>query len=72
MTIRINRFYPKETFVPETVVYSIDVDGKPLVIEHTPARVRLETGGQLFSAEAVERIQQWTEKRTNHEISSWH
>ena len=72
MTIMINRFYPKETFVPEKVTYSIDVDGKPLVIEHIPARVRLETGEQLFSAEAVERIQPLTERRTNHEISSWH
>ncbi len=50
--------YPKETFVPEKVTYTIDVDGKLLVIEHVPARVCLETGEQLFSAETVERIQQ--------------
>ena len=50
--------YPKETFVPEKVIYTIDVDGKLLVIEHVPARVCLETGEQLFSAETVERIQQ--------------
>ena len=50
--------YPKETFVPEKVTYTIDVDGKLLVIEHVPARVGLETGEQLFSAETVERIQQ--------------
>jgi len=49
--------YPKETFVPEKVTYTIDVDGKLLVIEHVPARVCLETGEQLFSAETVERIQ---------------
>ncbi len=49
---------PKETFVPEKVTYTIDVDGKLLVIEHVPARVCLETGEQLFSAETVERIQQ--------------
>jgi len=50
--------YPKETFVPEKVRYTIDIDGKLLVIEHVPARVCLETGEQLFSAETVERIQQ--------------
>ena len=47
-----------ETFVPEKVTYTIEMDGKLLVIEHVPARVCLETGEQLFSAETVERIQQ--------------
>ncbi|MDP1624580.1 MAG: YgiT-type zinc finger protein [bacterium] len=41
---------PKETFVPEKVTYTIDVDGKLLVSERVPARVCLETGEQLFSA----------------------
>ena len=49
---------PKETFFPEKVTYTIDVDSKLLVIEHVPARVCLETGEQLFSAETVDRIQQ--------------
>lgn len=48
--------YTQETFVPENVTYTIDVDGKLLVIEHVPARVCLETGERLFSAETVERI----------------
>lgn len=50
--------YPKETFVPEKVTYTIEVDGQLIVIEHVPARVCVETGEQLFSAETVERIQQ--------------
>ena len=50
--------YPKETFVPQKVTYTIEVDGKLIVIERVPARVSLETGEQLFSAETVERIQQ--------------
>lgn len=50
--------YPKETFVPEKITYTIEVDGKLMVIEHVPARVCVETGEQLFSAETVERIQQ--------------
>lgn len=50
--------YPKETFVPEKVTYTIEVDGQLVVIEHVPARVCVETGEQLFSAKTVERIQQ--------------
>jgi YgiT-type zinc finger domain-containing protein len=50
--------YPKETFVPEKVTYTIEVNSKLTVIEQVPARVCLETGEQLFSAETVERIQQ--------------
>jgi YgiT-type zinc finger domain-containing protein len=49
--------YPKETFVPEKITYTIEVDGRLMVIEHVPARVSVETGEQLFSAETVERIQ---------------
>jgi len=49
--------YPKETFVPEKVTYTIEVEGQLTVIENVPARVCLETGEQLFSAETVERIQ---------------
>jgi len=50
--------YPKETFVLEKVTYTIEIDGKLTVIEQVPARVRIETGEQLFSAVTVERIQQ--------------
>jgi YgiT-type zinc finger domain-containing protein len=49
--------YPNETFVPEKVTYTIEVEGQLTVIENVPARVCLETGEQLFSAETVERIQ---------------
>lgn len=50
--------YPRETFVPEKVTYTIEIDGQLTVIENVPARVCIETGEQLFSAETVERIQQ--------------
>lgn len=55
--------YPKETYVPEKVTYTIEIDGQLTVIEHVPARVCLETGEQLFSAETVERIQQLISSR---------
>lgn len=50
--------YPKETFVPEKITYTIEIDGKLTVIRNVPARVCVETGEQLFSAETVERIQE--------------
>ena len=50
--------YPKETFVPEKVRYTIEIDVKMIVDEQVSAQVCLETGEQLFSAETAERIQQ--------------
>ena len=60
--------YPKETFVPQKVTYTIEVDGKLIVIEHVPARVSLETGEPLFSAETVERIQQLISSKQNPRV----
>jgi YgiT-type zinc finger domain-containing protein len=50
--------YPKETYVPKKVTYTIEIDGKLTVITNVPARVGVETGEQLFSADTVERIQE--------------
>jgi len=50
--------YPKETCVPEKVTYTIEIEGKLTVIRNVPARVCVETGEQLFSAETVGRIQE--------------
>jgi YgiT-type zinc finger domain-containing protein len=47
----------KETFVERKVTYTIEVDGKFIIIENVPARVCLETGERLFSPETVERLQ---------------
>ena len=41
---KIYTAYPKETFVPEKVTYTIEVEGQLTVIENVPARVSLETG----------------------------
>jgi YgiT-type zinc finger domain-containing protein len=53
-----------ETFVERKVTYSIELDGRFILIENVPARVCLETGERLFSPETVERLQQtvWGEK----------
>jgi YgiT-type zinc finger domain-containing protein len=48
----------QETFVEQTVTYTLEIDGKFLIIENVPARVCVETNEQFFSPETVERIQQ--------------
>ena len=47
-----------ETLVEKRVTYSIEVDGRFVIIEDVPARVNIETGEKYFSPETVERLQQ--------------
>ena len=46
-----------EEFVERTVTYTLEVQGKLVIIENVPARVNLETGEQLFAPETVEKLQ---------------
>jgi len=48
----------KETVMETPVTYTIELDGRVVVIENVPARVCMETGERLFSPQTVERIQQ--------------
>ncbi len=54
----MNGGYPKETIIETRVTYTIELDGRVVVIENVPARVCLETGERFFSPQTVERIQQ--------------
>jgi YgiT-type zinc finger domain-containing protein len=47
----------KETLIETTVTYTLEHNGRVIVVEHVPARVCAETGEQLFAPETVERIQ---------------
>ena len=47
-----------ETMVERRVSYTLEVQGKLVVVENVPARVCLETGEQFFSPETVEKLQQ--------------
>jgi hypothetical protein len=47
-----------ETLVEKTVTYSLEMNGKLLLIENVPARVNIETGEQFFSPSTVESLQQ--------------
>jgi YgiT-type zinc finger domain-containing protein len=52
----MNEQHRTETMESRLVTYTIEVDGRIIVIEHVPARVCVETGEQFFAPETVERI----------------
>ena len=45
-----------ETLVDKTVTYTIEHEGRLIVVEHVPARVCEETGETYFAPETVEHI----------------
>ena len=55
----------RETYSEQHVTYTLEMDGKFYIVEHVPARVCLETGGQYFSPETVENIQKiiWEQRK---------
>lgn len=46
-----------ETMKETKVTYTLEMDGKFVIIENVPARVCEETGEQFFSPETVDRLQ---------------
>ncbi len=46
----------KETLIDTEVTYTLQHQGRLILIEHVPARVCKETGEQYFSPETVEHI----------------
>ncbi len=54
---------PEEAFVEQTVTYTLEVQGRFIIIEHVPARVSLQTGERFFSPDTVEQLQKmvWEE-----------
>lgn len=50
--------YPEETLVEQRVTYSLEIDGKFIVVENVPARVSVETGERYFAPKTVERLQE--------------
>ena len=47
----------EETFLEQRVTYSLEVEGRFVIVEHVPARVSVRTGERFFSPETVERLQ---------------
>jgi YgiT-type zinc finger domain-containing protein len=62
----------KETLVEQKVTYTIELDGKFIIVENVPARVCLETGERFFAPETVERLQQtvWEGRRPQRVIET--
>jgi YgiT-type zinc finger domain-containing protein len=56
--------------VERNVTYTLEVEGRIVIVENVPARVCEETGEQYFSPETVERLQQliWEEKEPKRTI----
>ncbi len=59
-----------EPLVEQKVTYTLQMNGKLIVVENVPARVNLETGEQLFAPETVERLQKmiWYQKKPSRVI----
>ncbi|MCL4489099.1 MAG: YgiT-type zinc finger protein [Chloroflexi bacterium] len=59
-----------EKLVDRKVTYTLEVEGKLVIIENVPARVNTETGEQLFAPETVERLRKmvWERKRPSRLI----
>jgi len=60
----------QEMLVEREVTYTLEVNGKLIVIENVPARMNLETGEQFFSPDTVERLQQmiWAQREPKRVI----
>ena len=61
-----------ETFVERNVTYTVEIDGKFVIVENVPARVCLETGERYFSPETVERLQRtiWGQKKPSRYVET--
>ncbi len=62
----------EETFVEKEVTYTLEVQGRFIIIEHVPARVSPQTGERFFSPDTVEQLQTivWDEKAPSRVIET--
>ena len=62
----------EETFVEQKVTYTLEVEGRFIIIEHVPARVSLRTGERFFSPETVECLQKivWEQRPPSRVIET--
>jgi YgiT-type zinc finger domain-containing protein len=62
----------QEHLVERLVTYTLEVDGRLIVVEHVPARVNEETGERFFAPETVERLQRiaWGERAPSRVVET--
>ena len=58
--------------IEDRVTYTIELDGKWIIIEGVPAKVCPQCGGKLFSPKTVERLQQiaWGQKKPRRTVET--
>jgi YgiT-type zinc finger domain-containing protein len=59
-----------ETMIEQRVTYTLEVEGKIVIVENVPARVCVETGEQFFSPETVELLQKmiWEDRKPSRVV----
>ncbi|MEG3876415.1 YgiT-type zinc finger protein [Microcoleus sp. herbarium7] len=70
--IRVRNDIWKETMVEQKVTYTLEINGKFIILENVPARVCLETGERFFSPETVEQLQKmiWEDRKPTRVIET--
>ncbi|MEG3839089.1 YgiT-type zinc finger protein [Microcoleus sp. herbarium14] len=68
----MNNDIGKETMVEQKVTYTLEINGKFIIIENVPARVCLETGERFFAPETVEQLQKliWEDRKPTRVIET--
>lgn len=46
-----------ETLVESKVTYTLELNGRLIVVENVPARVNVDTGERMYAPETVEHVQ---------------
>ena len=61
-----------ETLIEQKVTYSLELEGRFILVENVPARVNVETGERFFAPETVERLQQiaWSQEQPKRVIET--
>lgn len=62
----------QQTLVEKKVRYTLELNGRIVIVENVPARVCVETGEQFFSPETVETLQKtvWEQKKPSRMIQT--
>ncbi|MEG3977989.1 YgiT-type zinc finger protein [Microcoleus sp. herbarium8] len=68
----MNNDISQETMVEQKVTYTLEINGKFIIIENVPARVCLETGERFFLPETVEQLQKviWEDRKPTRVIET--
>ena len=53
----MNKNVSEERFVEQRVTYTLEIEGRFVIVENVPARVSERTGERFFSPETVESLQ---------------